>query len=181
MNKFGTRLGRGYIALLAAVVLIFSSYKNSLAAQETQASAEDSMSAAISKEDCASFTGSYDFGSFDSQKDAKARLHELKCAYKRGDDLKTIADKNNENLLLDASDKGDLESVKVLVELAKIDVNAKDNSGSTALSQASKHDYLEVVQYLVAQGADVTLNGAACSKAKGSHAKAIKAALHDCK
>jgi len=47
--------------------------------------------------------------------------------------------------------------VGYLVNEAKLNVNAKDNSGDTALHEAAKFGHEGVVKYLLDGGADVTI------------------------
>ena len=49
-----------------------------------------------------------------------------------------------------------LAAVKFLVEEVHLDVNAVDDDGNTALHHAASRGDNEMIQYLVAQGADVT-------------------------
>ena len=66
---------------------------------------------------------------------------------------------NNNNLedtaLFDAARKGDLDAIKRLVEQKKVDIKAKYNQGATALHVAAQEGRLEVVKYLVVQGASI--------------------------
>ncbi|KAJ9452882.1 hypothetical protein DIPPA_31408 [Diplonema papillatum] len=66
-----------------------------------------------------------------------------------------IRDKRVRTALFDASAVG---IVKELLK-AKVNVNARDNAGDTALSAASSNGYLSVVQELIDAGADVNLQG----------------------
>jgi ankyrin repeat protein len=50
---------------------------------------------------------------------------------------------------------GMLAAVKFLVEELKVDVNAVDDSGNTALHHAAARGDNEMIKYLVSQGADV--------------------------
>eukprot|EP00919_Chromeraceae_sp_WS-2016_P000585 GHVR01001498.1.p1 GENE.GHVR01001498.1~~GHVR01001498.1.p1 ORF type:complete len:189 (+),score=16.30 GHVR01001498.1:166-732(+) len=57
-------------------------------------------------------------------------------------------------LYSEASKNGQLDMVRYLIE-SGVDVNARQNDGSTALSEASKNGLLDVVRILVDKGADV--------------------------
>jgi ankyrin repeat protein len=50
---------------------------------------------------------------------------------------------------------GMLAAVKYLVEELHVDVNARDNEGNTALHNAAARGDVEMIKYLVSQGADV--------------------------
>jgi ankyrin repeat protein len=53
--------------------------------------------------------------------------------------------------------KGDLErTIKILKE-GEIDVNAKNKYGNTALTWASQNGHIEIVKYLLANGANPTI------------------------
>lgn len=107
-----------------------------------------------SQEVCTGFDKTtYTIGTFEQGANAAARLHGLKCAFQAGLDLKTmqgiIDGKSGSNLLHSAADKGDLESVKYLVEIAKFDVDAENKDYYTALIFAANSGHMNVVQYLV--------------------------------
>lgn len=53
-----------------------------------------------------------------------------------------------------AAYRGDLEAVKTYIS-SGVDVNAKDSGGCTPLLWAVRHDSPEVVEYLIAQGAEI--------------------------
>jgi len=55
-----------------------------------------------------------------------------------------------------ATVRGDLELVKEILTGGKIDVNEKDKYGTTALIVASLYGHIEVVKYLLANGANAT-------------------------
>lgn len=57
------------------------------------------------------------------------------------------------NALIDASKKGDMNSVKLLLEGAV--VNRADENGDTALIHASNEKHIEIVKLLLEKGADV--------------------------
>ena len=50
-----------------------------------------------------------------------------------------------------------LAAVKYLVDEMHADVNAADHEGNTALHNAAARGDVEMIQYLVSKGADVTL------------------------
>ena len=57
--------------------------------------------------------------------------------------------------IFDAVEKGTIADVRYFVENKGADVNAKGKYGSTPLHKAAETNTLDVIQYLVAQGADV--------------------------
>ena len=65
-----------------------------------------------------------------------------------------LTQKDKDELLLKASEKGDLEGVKFLIENGA-DVNAKGCCDYTPLHEAAEKGHLEVVKYLISKGADV--------------------------
>jgi len=54
-----------------------------------------------------------------------------------------------------ASNVGDINLLKTLIEQDKIDINSRDNDGSTALHWACYKNRLEVAKYLVEHGAEL--------------------------
>ena len=52
---------------------------------------------------------------------------------------------------------GFMPAVKYLVEEGGVDVNARDAQGMTALHNAASRGDVEMIEYLVSKGADVTL------------------------
>ena len=61
--------------------------------------------------------------------------------------------------LIDASRKGDLEKVRLIIE-SGVDVNAQGAHGNTALvSSFAFGDHLDLVRYLISLGADVDYTG----------------------
>jgi len=56
-----------------------------------------------------------------------------------------------------AAGNGDLEQVKHIIEEKGVDVNMADYDGRTALHLAASEGQVEVVNYLIGRGADVTL------------------------
>ncbi len=53
--------------------------------------------------------------------------------------------------------RNDLESIKSLIEQKKFNVNDQDRDGNTALMYAVAGGFLEIVKYLIAEGADANL------------------------
>lgn len=60
--------------------------------------------------------------------------------------------------LHEAAQKGDLATVKSLIEQGGVSVNAIDHARRTALFMAAQKGHLDVVKYLVENGADYTLS-----------------------
>jgi ankyrin repeat protein len=65
---------------------------------------------------------------------------------------------NINDILTKASIRGDLDKVKVILNDVQANVNAQDSYGRTPLIRASKKGHLEVVKYLLANGANVNAN-----------------------
>ena len=61
---------------------------------------------------------------------------------------------DEEERLVDAADRGDVEQVRQLLD-AGVDVNARNNMGNTALREAVRSRHVAVVKLLVERGADV--------------------------
>ena len=57
-------------------------------------------------------------------------------------------------LIVEAASRGDIEGVQLLISQG-VDLNAKDNSGDTALLASTYWGYVEIVKILVDAGADV--------------------------
>ena len=57
---------------------------------------------------------------------------------------------SNEHLLLDASDNGDLKTVRDLLSLPHINVNYQNHHNNTALTLAARHGHLKIVKALLA-------------------------------
>lgn len=76
------------------------------------------------------------------------------------EDIETESDNSEEEEeftpLHNAACEGHLECVKVLVEKGHLDVNGKDDLGSTSLFYAARNGHLSIVQWLLEQGADPT-------------------------
>ena len=66
-----------------------------------------------------------------------------------------VTDKEGDTCLTLASCFGRTETVRYLVGLLQVDVNHKDNDGSTALLQAADENHADVVEVLIDAGADV--------------------------
>jgi len=58
--------------------------------------------------------------------------------------------------IFEASRTGNLSRVRELIA-SGVDVNARNNTGTTVLMYASRHGHIEVVRELIARGADVNL------------------------
>lgn len=56
-----------------------------------------------------------------------------------------------------AVENGCLEVTKLLVEIG-ININARNNHGETALELAKEKKHYRIVEYLIQQGADITIN-----------------------
>ncbi|XP_048242529.1 ankyrin repeat domain-containing protein 17-like [Haliotis rufescens] len=59
--------------------------------------------------------------------------------------------------LFEASYRGDLEAVKCILAAGLADVNCRDRDGRTPMMWAARHGHRGVVEFLVSEGADVTL------------------------
>jgi len=57
---------------------------------------------------------------------------------------------------------GDLKRVKKILSGGNVDVNEKDKYGNTALIRASKWGHIEVVKYLLENGANVNEKKPVC-------------------
>lgn len=68
-----------------------------------------------------------------------------------------IDDSEKATLLVFACDYGHLGIVKYLVEGIGVDVNAPDDCGNVALIEAARAGGLNIVQYLLARGADINI------------------------
>ena len=80
-------------------------------------------------------------------------MDDMEMLVARGADL-NVTDKEGRTLLMQASEKGNLEMVRYLVgKGAK--VKARTKYGKTALIFAAEGGYLDFVGYLVDQGADI--------------------------
>ena len=66
-------------------------------------------------------------------------------------------DKDGVTDLIQASENGNLETVKDLVERKRVNINAKTKNGYTALMYASFSGNLEMVKYLVEMARRLTL------------------------
>lgn len=65
-------------------------------------------------------------------------------------------DENNlTQQFFDAVEEENIEEVKRILETGKVDINVKDNSGSTALHRCVFNDNFKIMNYLVEQGADI--------------------------
>ncbi len=80
------------------------------------------------------------------------RMRDLKTARS----LLTPEALDNPKYILRASDRGDIETVRLLLECGA-DVNGTDDGGATALHRAAQSDRVEVVRLLLASGADPSL------------------------
>ena len=58
---------------------------------------------------------------------------------------------------MEASYEGHLKVIKYFIENGKVNVNAKDDDGWTALMRASWRGYSEIVKYLVKNGSDINI------------------------
>ena len=60
---------------------------------------------------------------------------------------------NEESKLIKAAEKGDLSTVQELVQ-NKVNIDCQDSEGFTPLHKAAAYNHLEVVKYLLRQGAN---------------------------
>ena len=96
----------------------------------------------------------------------------------RGDDVNG-KDDNGDSVLIHATSKGKLESIRILVQ-AGVNVNAVSGIGSTALMFAAGKGYVNCLKYLIRNGAAVKV----CDYHEGTalnyvavHGRLIQAAL----
>ena len=61
----------------------------------------------------------------------------------------------NEKELIKACEDGNLENVKSIIKSGGVNINTKNSDGETALIVASSCLYLEIVRYLIKNGADI--------------------------
>ncbi|XP_046555882.1 poly [ADP-ribose] polymerase tankyrase-1-like isoform X1 [Haliotis rubra] len=69
----------------------------------------------------------------------------------RGADVSLVSRTGN-NVLHWACAGGDLEIVKLIVSLNVVDINARDNSGSTAVDRARRYGHQRVAEFLLSRG-----------------------------
>ncbi|MES0488637.1 MAG: ankyrin repeat domain-containing protein [Leptospirales bacterium] len=69
----------------------------------------------------------------------------------------SMASKEDYKLLLKYADEGEVKELKALINKSGVDLNHTDRSGDTALHLAASRGHLEVVQLLVASGANVNV------------------------
>jgi ankyrin repeat protein len=80
-------------------------------------------------------------------------LEMVKYLIEKGSDLKTApSSKLNDILILASSENGDLKIVKYLVDEMGVDLHEIKNE---ALCEAAKHSKLDIINYLVENGADI--------------------------
>jgi len=65
--------------------------------------------------------------------------------------------KGTEKKLFKAAEKGDLKKVKMYIEKKKVNINAQEKDGDTALHEAAEEGHVEVVRYLLRKDADKTI------------------------
>jgi ankyrin repeat protein len=63
----------------------------------------------------------------------------------------------NVNKLMNAASVGDLSTVMKLIEKKKVNINAQNNNGLTALMVAVYYNHLPVMMYLMKMGCDVNI------------------------
>lgn len=80
--------------------------------------------------------------------DLKEMKHCLKMGAKAGQ-----ADYDGRTALHIAASEGHMEIVRWLVETIQVDINVKDDTGSTPISDAVRHCHVEVLEYLKSHGA----------------------------
>ena len=71
-------------------------------------------------------------------------------------ELSNLSQEEKNEKLLDASDEGILNIVKLLIKLGA-DINAKNYDGNTPLIFASANGYLDIVKLLIENGADINV------------------------
>ena len=64
---------------------------------------------------------------------------------------------NNTAKYFNACSEGDLETIKDLINTTKVNVDATNSDGQTALIIAAHHGYLDIVKFLDKNGADKTI------------------------
>lgn len=69
----------------------------------------------------------------------------------------SMENEQNKNckLLVESADRGDLETIKLLIEKEKVDVHSTNEYGYTALHQAARKGHLEIVKYLMVNGVNI--------------------------
>jgi len=87
------------------------------------------------------------------------RMHTVQCLLSHGADP-NIADDTGITPLLKASNLGRVDLVMCLVNTGKASLDMKNKEGNTALNEAANKGHLEVVKFLLDNGADVDLRNA---------------------
>ncbi|MGB3799707.1 MAG: ankyrin repeat domain-containing protein, partial [Lewinella sp.] len=70
---------------------------------------------------------------------------------------------NTPEILVGPAGEGDLFTLQAMLEGLNMNINLADGSGNTALSVAAREGHLEIVKYLLDNGADVQGSGTTCS------------------
>jgi len=63
----------------------------------------------------------------------------------------------NKKLFLEACEDGNLKKIKEIFKKSKIDINYRNNSNKTGLIYASKNGHINIVKFLVENGADLNI------------------------
>ncbi|XP_071086322.1 ankyrin-3-like, partial [Haliotis cracherodii] len=75
---------------------------------------------------------------------------------KKGADMSSV-NNSGDNILHQACSGGDVEIVKRILALEKVDINSRDQNGETPVMMAARDGHVQLVEVLVKKGADMSL------------------------